>query len=265
MPLTPKDVAEKSFTSVRFKRGYHEDQVDAFLDEVEGELTRLLAELDRLRAAAGSPPAAPAVPGTASTADGPAALPAGLVPSAPVVGEQGSPGATDRLLAPSPTEDMLRRTLLLAQRAADEAVAQARLEAEQLLSGARARAAQTDRSAALEHAAAQRRRRAEQEALGARLEELRRMEREHRDRLRAYLTGQLRELDGRGALPLDKGATGPDERALVLTGSSADSSADTERSGAYEPPVHEPSGSADQAAVEDGRRQDTSAAPSGDS
>ena len=42
MPLTPTDVANKQFR-IAF-RGYSLDEVDAFLDEVETELTRLLRE-----------------------------------------------------------------------------------------------------------------------------------------------------------------------------------------------------------------------------
>ena len=40
MPLTPEDVRNKQFTTVRLREGYDEDEVDAFLDEVEAELTR---------------------------------------------------------------------------------------------------------------------------------------------------------------------------------------------------------------------------------
>ncbi|MFF3003125.1 DivIVA domain-containing protein [Kitasatospora sp. NPDC057940] len=50
MPLTPEDVRNKQFTTVRLREGYDEDEVDAFLDEVEGELTRLLRENEDLRA-----------------------------------------------------------------------------------------------------------------------------------------------------------------------------------------------------------------------
>src|SRR6478672_5761530 len=50
MPLTPEDVRNKQFTTVRLREGYDEDEVDAFLDEVAGELTRLLRENEDLRA-----------------------------------------------------------------------------------------------------------------------------------------------------------------------------------------------------------------------
>src|SRR3954465_789597 len=109
MPLTPEDVQKKQFSTVRFKEGYDEEEVDAFLDEVEAELRRLLAEHESISRAA---PAAPPTPPP------PAAAP----PS-----------------AEEPSEAALR-TLLLAQRTADEAIAQARAEAEQVVAQARVRA-----------------------------------------------------------------------------------------------------------------------------
>ena len=64
MPLTPEDVQNKRFSTVRFKEGYDEEEVDAFLDEVEAELRRLLSENGDLRSrgggAAPTPAAAPA-------------------------------------------------------------------------------------------------------------------------------------------------------------------------------------------------------------
>ena len=49
MPLTPADVHNVAFRKPPFgKRGYDEEEVDAFLDEVERELARLTQENDRL-------------------------------------------------------------------------------------------------------------------------------------------------------------------------------------------------------------------------
>jgi DivIVA domain-containing protein len=50
MSLTADDVRSKQFTMTRFKPGYAEDEVDAFLDEIVEELRRLsdrVAELER--------------------------------------------------------------------------------------------------------------------------------------------------------------------------------------------------------------------------
>jgi DivIVA domain-containing protein len=50
MPLTPADVARVVFSKPPIgKRGYHEDEVDAFLDLLEAELARLIEENNDLR------------------------------------------------------------------------------------------------------------------------------------------------------------------------------------------------------------------------
>ncbi|MEI7780184.1 MAG: DivIVA domain-containing protein, partial [Actinomycetes bacterium] len=75
MTLTPEDVRNKQFATVRFKEGYDLDEVDKFLDDVEAELLRLAAESDELRAQLAKaaqapvtapipPPARPAAPPT---------------------------------------------------------------------------------------------------------------------------------------------------------------------------------------------------------
>ena len=49
MALTPQDVANKQFTTVRFKEGYDLDEVDNFLDEVELTLNAITLEVQDLR------------------------------------------------------------------------------------------------------------------------------------------------------------------------------------------------------------------------
>src|SRR4051812_31806569 len=112
MPLTPEDVQNKRFSTVRFKEGYDEEEVDAFLDEVEAELRRLLGENTDLRGRPAGAPAQPAAPAPMAA------------PAAPTE---------------EPNETALR-TLLLAQRTADEAIAQAKSEADQILAAAKVRA-----------------------------------------------------------------------------------------------------------------------------
>src|SRR4051794_6222051 len=160
MALTPEDVQSRRFkTSFR---GYDEEEVDSFLDEVEVELVRLHGESDALRQRLDAARAAP--------------------PPQPVTSE---------------AEEMLRRTLLLAQRTADETVAAAQAEAEKLVSEASARATSTlqqaEQQAATSIADLERRR----QALEQHIEGLRAFEREYRTRLKAYLEAQLRDLDGR--------------------------------------------------------------------
>jgi DivIVA domain-containing protein len=174
MALTPEDVQSRRFkTSFR---GYDEEEVDSFLDEVEVELTRLHGESDALRQRLDAALAAP--------------------PPQPVTSE---------------AEEMLRRTLLLAQRTADETVAAAQAEAEKLVSEANARATSTlqqaEQQAATSIADLERRR----QALEQHIEGLRAFEREYRTRLKAYLEAQLRDLDGRtqGAPAAGAPAAGP--------------------------------------------------------
>ncbi len=139
MPLTPTDVANKQFR-IAF-RGYSLDEVDAFLDEVETELSRLL----RLNAdgpgRGGAGTTAQQVLAASDAGDGPAG--AERSGTAPAVGtSDAAPPAEATPAPPTPLrglegQEAALRTLLLAQRTADEAVAEARAEAEQLVNSAR--------------------------------------------------------------------------------------------------------------------------------
>jgi DivIVA domain-containing protein len=52
--LTPQDVRNVAFNKPAFgRRGYDEEQVDAFLDEVAGTITALTEEIRSLRAQSG--------------------------------------------------------------------------------------------------------------------------------------------------------------------------------------------------------------------
>src|SRR5918997_3089759 len=60
MPLTPADVHNVVFKKPPIgKRGYDEDEVDAFLDVVEAELARLIEENNELRSGSGRRPDVP--------------------------------------------------------------------------------------------------------------------------------------------------------------------------------------------------------------
>jgi DivIVA domain-containing protein len=131
VPLTPTDVANKQF-KIAF-RGYALEEVDAFLDEVESELGRLLRDNNDLRTKASDAPPAPAAPAVTAPRV-PQPEPEPVKPAAAPVAELGG-------------QEAALRTLLLAQRTADEAVAEARAEAEQIVSAARAEADQTLTSA----------------------------------------------------------------------------------------------------------------------
>lgn len=188
MPLTPADVANKHFRVVRQPfGGYNEDEVDTFLDEVEAEISRLLSENAALHSELEQ----------ARRARGEGAGPA------EATGEGGEQAAL--------------RTLLLAQRTADEAVAQARTEAEALLASAREEAAALQRQSRERYDAAlgpleERRRELERH-----LDSLVEFETDFRNRLRVYLQSRLAELDHPTveALPtLPARPPGPDEPGL---------------------------------------------------
>ena len=142
MPLSAQDVHDKQFKLVRQSTGYDIEEVDAFLDEVEAELTRLAAELAAARA------------GRPATAGG------GL--------DAGASAA---------------RILELAQRTADEVVAEARRTAELLVGEAEQRSRSA--VAALE---------VQRADLEARVDSLRERESGLRSRMTSYLEAQLREL-----------------------------------------------------------------------
>src|SRR5580765_3765015 len=70
MPLTPAEVHNVAFKKPPIgKRGYDEEEVDAFLDIVEVELSRLIEENNDLRSRIGSGQAAPA-PAAAAAVSG---------------------------------------------------------------------------------------------------------------------------------------------------------------------------------------------------
>ena len=196
MPLSPSDVNAKEFKITR--KGYHVDEVDAFLDEVEAELVRLLADNAALRA---QPAALPASVVPASAAE-PAPLPSAGI----LVGE---------------TEGVALRTLLLAQQTADAAVAQARAEADEIVAQARRTLTEADAEVAVKVAAVLGDLEERRGQLEAQIEDLRAFEREYRIRLKAYLEGQLRDLTGSGASD-DAGAGVPaGARATAVGGPSA--------------------------------------------
>ncbi|GAA4599977.1 DivIVA domain-containing protein [Actinoplanes octamycinicus] len=227
MPLTPADVHNVAFKKPPIgKRGYDEEEVDAFLDEVERELARLIEENNELRAQVerGGRGGAPAGPGADPRLaaelndlkgqldrvqrDKSAAEQAARQMQAELeqVRAQGGP-------AGGPTgadgEQQALRVLMMAQRTADDHVSDARREADKLLSDARSKAEEVTREArakadALERDARQRHQEAmggldaKRTALQKHIEELKQFEREYRTRLKAYLESQLRDLDGRG-------------------------------------------------------------------
>jgi DivIVA domain-containing protein len=225
MPLTPADVRNRQFSTTRLRPGYDEEEVDAFLDEVEAELDRLLRENDELRSKLaesmrGSRPAIPAMPSPLPGSE-PEMLAPQMLGAPPAVQNQERRPEPMVREAPGHDMDSITRVLSLAQQTADQAVADARREADDTLGRARREAGEIltkarhqaeqitsdarARSESLEHDAQERYRQAlgslvqQREELERRVDDLGAFEREHRGRLRAYLEGQLRDLEAGNA------------------------------------------------------------------
>jgi DivIVA domain-containing protein len=218
MPLTPADVRNKQFSTTRLRPGYDEEEVDAFLDEVEAALDELIQENEELRAKLaeamrGRPPVSltpqPEVP---------------EIRPEPVRHEPERQPEPVMISRPRPVEDNMdtaARVLALAQQTADQAIADARREAdetlgrarreaddiltkarrqaEQVTSDARARAESLERDAQERHRQAMGSLVQSREELERRVDDLRAFEREYRSRLKAYLEGQLRDLEAGAA------------------------------------------------------------------
>ena len=138
MPLTPADVRNKQFSTTRLRPGYDEEEVDAFLDEVEAELDRLIQENEELRAKLaevlrGGKSAVPALSSPLSDPKPEMMAPERMEPERrqpePVM-MGGMPHIEDNM-------DTAARVLSLAQQTADQAIADARREADETLGRAR--------------------------------------------------------------------------------------------------------------------------------
>jgi DivIVA domain-containing protein len=223
MPLTPADVRNKQFSTTRLRPGYDEEEVDAFLDEVEAELDRLIQENEELRTKlaevlrGGGKPGIPALSSPLSDPK-----PDMMAPEPQQDMRQPEPmmmggGMRSPMEDTSNNMDTAARVLSLAQQTADQAIADARREAdetlnrarreaddvltkarrqaEQITGDARARAESLERDAQERHRQAMGSLVQQREELERRVDDLRAFEREYRSRLKAYLEGQLRDLE----------------------------------------------------------------------
>lgn len=274
MSLTPEDVKNKQFTTVRFKEGYDLDEVDNFLDDIESAMNALVQEkndlaatsrgevpdsvkneiselsakneelasqVDDLQAALAQAQAqVQASEGNqdndelanilnAELTEAKEELAAAQSDKAALASEVERLTSANAELASRPAVSIdaavpvdgassSLRVLELAQRTADEAVASARIEAEdlrnlvsnevaQLRSEAGAEAESLVSQAQATVASITRDFETTRAGLERRVEELRAYEKEYRSRLRTYLEGQLRELESKN-LSGDREVTG---------------------------------------------------------
>ncbi len=145
MPLTPADVHNVAFSKPPIgKRGYNEDEVDAFLDLVENELTRLIEENADLRQrvseldqeVAGARSGAGAQPTQAIPLYEPEPEPAPAPAPQPVY--EAPPAAPAQVSGDQHLK--AAKVLSLAQDTADRLTGSAKAESEKMLSDARAQA-----------------------------------------------------------------------------------------------------------------------------
>lgn len=227
MPLTPADVHNVVFKKPPIgKRGYDEDEVDAFLDVVEAELARLIEENNELRSSAGTRAPARAD----ERPEPPAPAPVAVAAAPPVQPQQDDSARASRMLAlatetadryvneaKTQAEQMLsgaktnsermvtearaksEQMVAEAKHRADAMIGDARTHAETVEREARAKAAALEQDAERRHVEAMGPLEEKRATLERKVEELRTMEREYRTRLRSFLESNLRDLDSRGS------------------------------------------------------------------
>lgn len=258
MSLMPADVHSVVFRKQpRGKRGYDEDEVDAFLVLVEAELARLIEENVDLR---NQVEQLEQQQGAAPVDTGPRLRPWGprgpmVVPVPPPLREQTPPDddrqaslakmlgvaqkMADRLIgeAEAEVDGMLseartksEQLLSEARAKADGMVNEARTQAETMLNDASTRAETVERQfrekvASLERDAVRKHTEIvaalsqEKSTLEKKIDKLRTFEGDYRTRLKTYLDSQLRNLDGFGsATPSDPM---PNQQGLVASGLGA--------------------------------------------
>jgi DivIVA domain-containing protein len=256
MPLRPADVRNVTFSKPPIgKRGYHEDEVDAFLDLVQAELARLIQENTDLRDQVAQCDqhhrATPVETGNNLRPVGPPGRV--RVPIRPPMREQTASDEdhnvqaikvlglaqemAERLTGEAKTEAdrMLTKARatsaqLLAEAKAEGMVTNARTRAETMVNDARAKAETLDRqsretAASLEREAA----RKHTEILGSisqekillekKIDELRTVEHDYRTRVKTYLQAQLQKLDEQGPTTPTDPTRAPQD--LLTSGSGA--------------------------------------------
>ncbi|MDQ0147579.1 DivIVA domain-containing protein [Pseudarthrobacter niigatensis] len=219
MALTPEDVVNKRFQPTKFREGYDQDEVDDFLDEIVVELRRLNQENDELRKklseAGSSVPASSAAAPVVEKVPAPAksdkdearekaeaeakaaeaskkkdvqpAAPAAAAPAAPAAVATPSAESAAGLLAMA--QQMHDRHVADGQAQKDKIIAEAQIEASSLVNDAQEKSRKI--LGALEQ---------QRSVLERKVEQLRGFERDYRSRLKAYIEGQLRDLDARGSV-----------------------------------------------------------------
>jgi cell division initiation protein len=176
-PVTPQDIVNKEFREAF--RGYNENDVDNFLDEVAEEFARLSQESQRMKIQLASLQQEAALGGGGERA---AAMPAD-----PKLKAEATLGKTE-------AREEMKRALVATQRASEAALEEAKRRATEIIARAEERAREID------NLIASRAKEVDADAAGAlehaqvRVEELRKQEAELRTRLRRLLADHVRAL-----------------------------------------------------------------------
>ena len=187
MALSWEDVVNKQFQPTKFREGYDQTEVDDFLDEIVAEFKRLIALNEQLESENAELRAGGAAPAAGPAADTPeaAATPASAEESAPAAAPESADAAATSAAG----------VLAMAQRLHDEYVAEGQQKRDEIITEA-----QTEATGLVNDAQeTSRKTLAELEekktVLERKVDQLRGFERDYRSRLKAYIEGQLRDLD----------------------------------------------------------------------
>lgn len=189
MALTPEDVVNKRFQQTKFREGYDQDEVDDFLDEIVVELRRLTQENEELQAKldalearqnGGPAPAAVAAP----------VLPAAVAPTPVKVSEDVDTTSSNNLLQ-------------LARRLHEEHVREGVQKRDELIAEGHETATRMVLEAETTQRAQLKKFEKEKSELMSSISELKSFESEYRQKLHAYISSELANLDAISATSED--------------------------------------------------------------
>ena len=192
MPLTPEDVVNKRFQPTKFREGYDQDEVDDFLDEIVIEMRRLTQENEDLRqrllAADGRIAELQRNGGTlASVNQAESSIPESITPNTAF-----PEAASDISVFESNNTNNL---LQLARKLHEEHVKDGLQKRDALIAEGHATAARIVREAEAQHKADMQRLEQEKALIENDVQRLQTFEKEYRAKLKAYIEGQLSDLE----------------------------------------------------------------------
>jgi DivIVA domain-containing protein len=230
MPLNPEEVVNKRFSPTKFRQGYDEEEVDEFLDEVVAELRRLNTENEELRAKlracesrvaelsrSGGMDRSGPIDAARMTSPMPVISPPAPV-QAPVQAPAPMPMSLPAAMTGRPDNDNATGMLALAQKLHDEHVEAGKAERVKIVTEAQEHATRLVRDAEAKQRETLGDLDQQRVVLERKVEQLRSFEREYRSRLKAYLEGQLRELEAKAS----SGGSAPDAPSPMPSGPSAE-------------------------------------------